>query len=361
MHFKKKILWIIDSLGRGGAETLLVDLLPSLKNDFDIYLVSLSKKNDFDLTVIQNSVKSLIRLDLKNKFDLFKLYFQLKDIKKKINPDIIRSELTYSNILTRIISNRNDKYIFTVHSILSKDSFAKNKYMLLIEKLLYKKHHHLIAVSNQVLFDFNIHIGVKGKASVLHNYVSNKFFENKKTVSINNIRRIVCVGNLKAVKNYQYIINVFKVNPIFSAYFTLDIYGDGPLKQSLYEEIIKYNLPINLKGKSNKIHKILKDYDAFLLPSLHEGFGIAVAEAMATGLPLILSDLEVLRSTSNGYAQFFNPVDPLSLENTLMKIMNFDNKTNIQINNDVKRAQDFATNNYSKNKYVAQLLEIYQI
>jgi glycosyltransferase involved in cell wall biosynthesis len=61
--------------------------------------------------------------------------------------------------------------------------------------------------------------------------------------------------------------------------------------------------------------------DAVVYPSLYEGFGLPVVEAQASGKPLLLSDIPVLREVSGGRARFFEPRDPGSLERELSGLL----------------------------------------
>jgi glycosyltransferase involved in cell wall biosynthesis len=84
--------------------------------------------------------------------------------------------------------------------------------------------------------------------------------------------------------------------------------GDGPLKAN-YEEIIqRHHLPVRLVGFQQKGHlpELYAAADFFLLPSLIEPWGVVVNEAMACGLPLLLSDqvgaaYDLLEQGRNGF------------------------------------------------------------
>src|SRR3712207_2204964 len=65
---RKKIVHVIDSLGRGGAETMLVDLLPDLASTYDVVLVTLGQQVDFPREQIVCS--KMVNLHFKGVFDL---------------------------------------------------------------------------------------------------------------------------------------------------------------------------------------------------------------------------------------------------------------------------------------------------
>ena len=59
---------------------------------------------------------------------------------------------------------------------------------------------------------------------------------------------------------------------------------------------------------------------AFIFPSLHEGFGIPVLQAMACGVPALVSDLPVLKEIAGEAALYFNPRDRAAMAAALIAI-----------------------------------------
>ena len=72
-----------------------------------------------------------------------------------------------------------------------------------------------------------------------------------------------------------------------------DIYGGGPLRKSLEEEIVGKDLGslVLFKGYTENLRNFLPGYDVFVLPSEVEGMSNALLEAMAAGLPCVVSDI----------------------------------------------------------------------
>ncbi len=87
---------------------------------------------------------------------------------------------------------------------------------------------------------------------------------------------------------------------------------------------------------------IFNKADAFVFPSLYEGFGIPVLQAMASGLPTLLSDLEVLKEVAEDSALFFNRLDPVDLASKMKKIISDDDlKEELKLKG-LERARNFS-------------------
>jgi glycosyltransferase involved in cell wall biosynthesis len=190
---------------------------------------------------------------------------------------------------------------------------------LYLEKLTYKKRHHIIAVSNVVLKDFSKWVHLKGSFSVVYNFIDDIFFkaEPKTEFSTGNLR-LVAVGNLRYQKNYPYILEAFKSMP---ASVSLDVYGEGPLRDELQHEIDKHKLNIRLCGTQNNMDEVLLQYDAFIMSSFYEGQPIALLEAMASGLPVFLSDIPVLHEVANDNAVYFDLNNTQDLVNKIKQVL----------------------------------------
>ncbi len=135
----------------------------------------------------------------------------------------------------------------------------------------------------------------------------------------------------------------------------LVIYGNCNDESILQVEITKIWPARSLKGKSPNVYEQLKNYDAFSLCSIYEGFGISVAEAMATGLPLLLSDLNVLREISHNNAVFFDPYNEKDLADKIRRFKNGEyDATTME-----RKGKEISKANYSKKEYVEKLLNIY--
>ncbi len=352
---KKTILYIIDSLERGGAEIMLVSPLPEIHRNYNIIIVTLRPENVF--TKQELVCEKIYCLQMNSRTELFHVAGKLKKIISENEVTLVHSFLYWSSIVARIACGKKVPCVFSLATIMTAGVYKLkwfSSYTLLLERLTYRKNHFVISPTKEVLLDFDKSVGLKGKSEVLYNFVKVEFFEN--TIDYANQKnrlRLVAVGNLKDVKNYQVLIEAFKFLKNFNV--SLDIYGEGPEREMLQKQITSNGLAIELKGIHNKVYEVLPGYDAYVMCSYIEGFGVSAAEAMAIGLPLLLSDLKVLREISGGNALFFNPFDPQSFAKLINTIFNAD--TNLKCLSD--KAKEIAKNNYTKEIYLQSLFKVY--
>jgi glycosyltransferase involved in cell wall biosynthesis len=116
---------------------------------------------------------------------------------------------------------------------------------------------------------------------------------------------LIAVGRLIRRKGFEYLIESLKFLP---APIRLVIIGDGPLKSHLEDLVRRNNLTerVILAGYRSReeVYGYLQDADCFVLPSLHEGLGIVVQEAMYAGLPIVCTDnggqVDLVKNGRNG-------------------------------------------------------------
>ncbi|MBD5356434.1 MAG: glycosyltransferase family 4 protein [Bacteroides sp.] len=118
------------------------------------------------------------------------------------------------------------------------------------------------------------------------------FIEKQKPYEGLRDRRIVTVGRLSHQKNQKILIEAFsKIAHKYKDY-SLELYGDGELKDELYALCHKLGLSkaVHFMGTVSDIGEKIKSASLFVLSSDYEGIPNALIEAMALGLPCISTD-----------------------------------------------------------------------
>ena len=347
---KKLLIHVIDSMKMGGAESLLVGCVEGLSN-YNHIIITLNGGNDYcnRLTNIK-----IINVDFSSKTKFLFCIFKLRSIFNKYEPYAIHTHLFWSTILSRVASGNRFKLFTTYHSMLyDSENVTQYSYkMQLIDRLTYKNCYYTIYVSNEIRRLITKKIGINGNHRTLYNYVDDKFFD----IERNNHKhkrpiRIVAVGNLRPEKNYKFIINIVSK---FETSVSLDIYGVGPLRGDLEEAISSKSIKnVSLKGKCDDIEKELVNYDLFLMGSTHEGFGIALAEAMAVGMPVITADIKVFREVTNNQAIYFG-LNNGEFYKILQKVINHEFNLSL-IGSNMRKV----SGRYKKSCYIKKINDIY--
>ena len=152
---------------------------------------------------------------------------------------------------------------------------------------------------------------------IIYNGVNINEFRPNCIRKIGDKIKLVSTGRLIKRKGYEYLIEALKS---FKDDYTLTLVGDGDLEGELKE--LSKGLNVEFRGKLNRegVIKELQKADIFVLPSLNEGMSNSVLEAMACGLPVIVTDVggskELIKD--NGIIVEKGSVE--SLKNVLNKI-----------------------------------------
>jgi glycosyltransferase involved in cell wall biosynthesis len=348
--YKTNVLHIIDTLGIGGAEKVMVGVVNGLP-EMNHHVVYLSGSDALASSLPKDC--TITKLNYSSKLHLFKAVVSLRKYIKRNNISIVHSHLPSATLVARLACPRNVKLFTTIHSLASKNYFAESRIAKLLEKLTYRKHHHIIAICQEVFNDYKKCIGIKGPYTVLYNYIDDiNFRSDFRKMNFNGSFRMVSVGNLKRAKNYPFLVEAFKQMP---KNISLDIYGAGPLHDQLKIEIEKHNLNIRLCGVREDIHNVLPAYDAFIMSSIFEGQPISLLEAMACGIPAVLSDIPVLREVTNSNAVFFNLDNTDDLVQKLTAIANHEVDLNEHAAANFERVRKIA----NKDNYMFMLKKVY--
>lgn len=140
--------------------------------------------------------------------------------------------------------------------------------------------------------------------------------------------RLVCVSRLVRQKNVAALLRVFARVRRFRPDAQLTVVGDGPDRAALERAVADLGLGdcVGFSGRVSDAEKwrILGDSSVFVFPSLQEGFGIVLLEAMAAGLPVVAYDLSVygefMRHGQHGY--LVPPDDEARMAQYVLQLLN---------------------------------------
>jgi glycosyltransferase involved in cell wall biosynthesis len=347
------LLYLIDSLDVGGAETLLVNTINELvlKTDWNIAIGTTQKPDGKLKEKLSPSVTYL-------HFDCAGIGFLggIKSINRFIRNhkiDLVHAHSYNSIIISRVASNKKVKLGASYHNLdFNPSSVYYSKARVFLDKLTFPKKSFSIYVSEQVKNSVERIRKGDSKFYVLPNFADKKFYPVYK-FNERACLKIIAVGNLKEVKNFELAVSemaYLKNEPIH-----IDIYGDGPLHQELSDNIQLNQVNVSLMGKKEISPELLKDYDVFLMTSKNEGMPISLLEAISCGLPCILPDqLPIMKEVADSAALYFSINKPSDLASKLSFLLN--NKPELQHMSTmaVKRS-----GYYSIEKHTQSIISIY--
>lgn len=306
-----RIVHIIPTLGKGGAERIALDICNTLNkiSGIKVKLVVFSNENAFselsstlDIEIIAAryvpsiSSKAIDETEaLRNFFDNFK-------------PHIIHTHLFEADITSRATAYYNAAYITHCHyNTVEYKAFGPvtlvNKQLLTryLEKQFVLKHakraksNLFLAVSKntQSYFQSNLPTPFNASVVLLHNAINyNRFAKGKLHAAPSNELRLITVGSVRKYKNHAYLLHVLQLLLQQGINATLTIVGDGPERDNLVALAIELNCSSNLilAGNVDNVEDYLSEAHIYLHSSHVESFGLVLVEAMAAGLPVIALD-----------------------------------------------------------------------
>ena len=244
-----KIVHVIDGLPLGGTENQLLSLLPELGRDNEIVLVTLKDIDRPNLGEL--AVARRYRLGFTGYRSLPLAVRRLRKIIARERPDLVRAQLYWASVTARLATPRSVPLIFSIHSTMSADGYSNSRATLWLEKLTYRRRHRLISVSEHALSDFDRHVGLKGPADVMTNFVAPEFLGHERpNRPFGPGLRLVAVGNLKPVKNYAYLLEALSE---LRSDIQLDIYGEGRERGALERRIVGTGVGARLMGARHAI------------------------------------------------------------------------------------------------------------
>jgi len=157
------------------------------------------------------------------------------------------------------------------------------------------------------------------------------------------------VGRLEKKKNTSALVEAFAIykeafpqSPLLLVLIGNAGYGYDEVKYIIEEYNLGHSVIFPGWVSENDLPEIFGGALAFVFPTLHEGFGIPALQAMASGVPTLLSDLPVLREVAGEAALFFDPRDRASIAAALAHIAQSEDLRRSLIKQGLDRCREFS-------------------
>lgn len=327
-----KILQIINSLGTGGAEKLLLDTIPLYRKagiEMDILLLW---DNDLPFTKALKELNCCQVHILKKSSsykDIYSLFHILKLRKIIKEYDIAHVHLfpaQYFTVLANLFNGNKTRLVFTEHS--TSNNRIKNSIYKPVELYIYKKYSQLVCITEEIYQIYKNYLGTSSVLTVIHNGVAVGKIQAQNPVFRSTIHKdikeddvlLIQVSAFRKGKDHETLIKALILMP---EKVKLVLVGTG--------ENLKYcqNLTIDLGlekrvfflGQRMDVPVLLKTVDIVVLSSKYEGLSLSSIEGMASGKPFIASNAPGLCEAVNGAGILFPIGNEVKLADEIMKLL----------------------------------------
>ena len=352
----KRILCLIDSLGAGGAQRQMVGLATFLKeNGYDVIVAIYHP----DLFYADNLLsKGVPYVFLKKAKQTRSRLIYISRYIRKVKPDIVIAYLDtpgicacFAHIVNRkfrlFVSERN-----TTQLIKTRDK---------VKFLLYRAAEKIIPNSySQETFIKENFSHLANKVVTIPNFVDLQHFFPKPHKR-KPIPEIVIVASIWHSKNTLGFIDAVELLVQKGIAFQVKWYGktlsNFEYFEKCQEKIEDKGLSeyIQLLEKTNRIAECYRESDYFCLPSFYEGTPNVICEAMASGLPIVCSNVcdnsRYVEEGGNGF--LFDPKDEESIASAIEKMLSVDDEKYISFcKKSRKRAETMLSKEQFVNSYI---------
>jgi glycosyltransferase involved in cell wall biosynthesis len=366
-----KIIHLIPSLVKGGAERITLDIYEELMKypENEVKLVYFRDINDYKyltdkLKVQKINISFQLSLKSSSKGDVK----ELEDLINEFQPDIIHSHLLESEIMLSQINYTKAKYIVHFHDNMyqlkkwngrfSKQHLTDWYERKVVVKSYKSKQVKFIGISNNTMAYMHKNLPRHSTKHLLLNGVKLDRFREVETQKRENLS-MVMIASLVDKKNQELAIKVVKELHKRGYLFKLYLLGDGKNKNTLIDQVRESSLEnyVLFKGNVDNPEDYLRASEIYLHTAKYEPFGLVLIEAMAAGIPIVCTDgkgnRDIIQNYKNGIINDTFEVNDIA--NDIIKV-HLDDSLKTKL---VKNAKEYCEQ-YDIKLYVQKLMEIYK-
>ncbi len=339
-----KILHLIPSLRKGGAERLVLDIVRALNRipGTDAQLAVMCAENEYEdeypeiKPVVLNSkvVPSITGKWLVDTADWDKLIREYK-------PKVIHSHLFEAEMLSRYRPVPGIKYVTHCH-----DNMHQLKKLGLSELFnkkrlteAYERHFMIsryracanrflaISADTYTYFTSQLPPDLAARVHLFPNAVDlSRFSAQKASYPSGETIRLINVGSFVANKNHTFLVDVMQEICLRGLSFRMILAGDGPLKEEVQRKTKQLGLAdfINFPGNVSGIERLYAESHVYVHSAVYESFGLVLIEAMAAGLPVVCLDgkgnRDIIQQGKNGFIIYEQNVEKFA--KTIINLIN---------------------------------------
>lgn len=354
---KLKVLHAINNMGVGGAENLVSRILLSLDDSkFDCHLL-LFEQDGLFLEEILRSKKVKV-LTLKTSFRRFNpiLLLEVISLIKKNEINIVHTHLYKSNLYVRLAAAiaRCSTIVFHEHGGILRKPLRHR----IAEAALQFFTDSFVFISNHDRAHFSRHSWLREKARkvVIPNpCIIDSAGPTKERGT--TIMTVGMVGQLSQMKGQIFALRALAMLRKAGADLQVYLVGDGSEKECLEDFCHENGMTAHFPGNVLDVTSYYQMFDVLVHPSLSEGFGMVIVEAMSFGIPVIATKVggipEIITHGENGI--LVEPSSAEAIKEALLLLMS-NNELRSKLST---RAVETYKEYYTFKNYIRQVESLY--
>jgi glycosyltransferase involved in cell wall biosynthesis len=320
-----RVLHVIDSLFQAGAEELVKDMLPRMRargsDPFVAVLKVLNNPLERELRAQGIPFLSTAAGGMYSPMHILNLALHVRKF------DLIQTHLFPAQLFTPLAAMLARSTVPIVSSEHNTHHRRRKKWLHPLETWMYDHYAAVACPSEAIAVSLRKWIpGIGRKISVIPNGINLGVFQRAMPASRASIGIgdgaciLLYVANFQTRKDHGTLLRAMTKIP--DAHLVL--VGDGDLRANFEAQTKSLGLTqrVHFLGHRNDVPQLLKMADIYVHPPAYEGFGIAVAEAMAAGKPIVATDVPGLAQVIGDAGIIVPPKDPSALAVEVCRLMN---------------------------------------
>jgi len=355
MPEKIKVIHVIPTLGFGGAERLVLDLIKRFnKEKYDLRVVAMVRGGGLEKAFRDIGVDLEIFYK-KNKLGLG-VFFKLLKYFKAEKPKIVHTHLFGADVWAGLAAYFSGvPHIIKTEHNLNITEGAFKKFLKKISAFVFEK---MVAVSPAVVeYMIDVEKMPKDKIKIIYNGIDIDRFKPKKSAGFSSPIVLVNVSRFEEQKGHKYLIEALQM--LKSTDWQLWLIGDGSLRKKIEQQVEEAGLSDRVKfyGNREDVPNLLAKADVFVFSSLWEGLGLAVLEAGAVGLPVVATKVGGVKDVfkDNETAQLVEVKDSIALGKAISWVLEHPDKASFM----GQKAREMVQEKYSLERMTQEYEHLY--
>lgn len=327
-----KILHVITSLQTGGAETLVVNLIPRLE----------ALGHELGLVVF-NGERTPLMQRLERECPECKIYclgasfynpcyiVKLMQIMRKY--DVVHTHNSSPQLFAAIANLWCRKKLVTTEHSTNNRKREQGGILRIMDKWMYRRYDKVICISVIAKDSLEKYLLGKEPETSNINHITNRICTINNGVDVELFRNaqpieelktekfvVVMVAGFREAKDQDTVIRAMAILP--RGEYELWLVGDGTRKRELEQEAAGLQLQDSVRflGLRMDVPQILKTADVVVMSSHWEGLSLSNIEGMSAGKPFVASDVNGLREVTDGYGILFQHENEKELADILLRL-----------------------------------------